>query len=82
MSACKSECDCGQDTEPGSTAHAADCNSKRECDEGRWCDRHYEERANEYAWMRRVSLGAVTGVMSDADKQDMRDAGRAYLVRS
>jgi hypothetical protein len=81
MSACKSECDCGQDLEPGNTSHALDCHSRVECDEGRSCDKHEAEAVAEHAWMRNYSIGAVTGVMSEADKSDLRAAGRGHLVR-
>lgn len=51
-----------------------------DCDE-HYCDKHQEEAEAEYRWMRNVSIGAITGVMSSKDEQDMRDAGRGHLVR-
>jgi hypothetical protein len=51
-------------------------------DEGRLCDICFAEAMAEHAWMRNVSIGAVTGVMSEQDKQDLRDAGRGHLVQS
>lgn len=51
-------------------------------DEGRMCEEHALEAMREHAWMRNVSIGAVTGVMSESDKRDLRSAGRGHLVRS
>jgi hypothetical protein len=79
--ACHSDCDCAQDFEPGNTSHAPDCHSLDHCDEGRQCDKHAAEAMAEHAWMRNVSQGAVTGVMSEQDKQDLRDAGKGHKVR-
>lgn len=45
------------------------------------CDKHAAEAQAEHAWMRGRSKGACTGVLSDEDKQDIRDAGRGHLVR-
>jgi len=72
MSACKSECDCGQPW-PGSTAHTADCNSRRECDEGLYCDKHFEEASQENAGVLRSPIGSTY-------EQDMIDAGRGHLL--
>jgi hypothetical protein len=79
---CRSECDCCPyaDPETGGDVHESDCHSQVECADGRWCDRHLAEAEAEHSWMRNVSIGAVTGVMSEQDKQDMRDAGRGHLV--
>lgn len=77
MSACESECDCHVDPQVG---HQPDCNFYRTCDEDRSCDKHRAEAMAEHAWMRGRSKGACTGVMSEQDKQDMRDAGRGHLV--
>ena len=83
MSACKSACDCYpySDPETGGEVHESYCHSQVECDEGRWCDRHFEERANEHRWMRGLPKSAITGVLSEEDKQDIIDAGRGHLVR-
>ena len=77
--ACRSECDCDH---AESISHDPNCNSRTVCDEGRYCDRHFAEAELENRWMLRSSFGAVTGRMSEQDKQDMRDAGRGHLVRS
>jgi hypothetical protein len=52
-----------------------------DCDDGRMCDSHEAQALREHAWMRGQSKGACTGVMSEQDEQDMRDAGRGHLVR-
>ena len=78
MSACASECDCGA---PGFMPHEPDCHWWDKCDEGRYCDRHFAEAKAEHAWMRGMSKGACTGVLSDQDKQDLRDAGGGNSVR-
>jgi hypothetical protein len=75
---CASECDCEYIE---SISHDPHCHSRTVCDEGRMCDKHAAEAMAEHAWMRHVSIGAVTGVMSESDKQDLRDAGRGHLVR-
>lgn len=49
-------------------------------DEGRSCDACQEADMREYSYLRFVPLGAVTGRLSDQDKQDMRDSGRGHLV--
>lgn len=77
MSNCQSECDCGRiDGKP----HDPDCHSYRECDDGVYCDKHFDEASKENAWMLGVPLSAITGVMSEQDEQDLRDAGRGHLV--
>ena len=77
---CRSECDCDATSVNGGTEHASDCHSRVECDEGRCCDKHMAEAEAEHSWMRGRSMGACTGVMSESDKQDLRDAGRGHLV--
>jgi hypothetical protein len=74
MTDCHTECDC-----PGEP-HTDDCSSHVECAEQSWCDKHFAEAIQENQWMRHVSLGAVTGVMSEQDKQDLCDAGRGHLL--
>lgn len=74
---CSSECDCGA---PIGHMHDPDCNSFRNCDEGRSCDFHAAEARAEFSWMRGMSHGAVFGVMSESDKREMRLAGRGHLV--
>lgn len=51
-------------------------------DEGRLCDKCFAEAVAEHSWMRNVSRGAATGVMSEQDKQDLRDAGKGHKVRA
>lgn len=51
-------------------------------DEGRMCAACSDEAMREHSWMRGRSKGACTGVMSEQDKQDLRDGGRGHLVRS
>lgn len=51
-------------------------------DEGRMCEKCEAEAMAEHSWMRGRSQGTCTGVMSEQDKQDLRDAGRGHLVRS
>jgi hypothetical protein len=74
-SPCYTECDCD------ATPHSPDCSSRVICDEGNWCDRHFAEAMKENEWMRGLPLSAVTGVMSEQDKQDLRDAGRGHLLK-
>lgn len=50
------------------------------CDEGKWCDKHWIEAVKEHSWLAHVTLGAVTGVLSEKDKEDLRLAGRGHLV--
>jgi hypothetical protein len=49
-------------------------------DEGRRCEICEEEAMKEHAWMRGKSQGACTGVLSEEEKQELRDAGRGHLV--
>ena len=80
MDDCQSECDCGWPG-PAYGPHDPDCHVFWKCDEGQMCDKHTAEAIREHNWMRGKPLSAVTGVMDEADKQDMRDAGRGHLVR-
>jgi hypothetical protein len=50
-------------------------------DQGQMCDKHFAEAMLEHAWMRNISIGAATGVMSESDREDLRAAGRGHLVR-
>ena len=77
-SACHGACDCG------TLPHDRDCRALDVCDgeTGAWCEKHWQEQLHEHGWMRGKPLSAVTGVMSEQDKQDLRDAGRGHLVRS
>jgi len=49
-------------------------------DEGRMCEECLDAGMREHAWMRGLSQGACTGVMSEKEKQELRDAGRGHLV--
>jgi hypothetical protein len=63
-------------------SHDPDCRSLDVCDgeRGSWCEKHWQEQLYTHGWMRHVSIGAVTGRMSETDKQGMHDAGRGHLV--
>ena len=45
------------------------------------CDAHFTAAMLQDAFLANVPRGAVTGVMSEAEKQQLRDAGRGHLVR-
>jgi hypothetical protein len=75
--ACSSECDCGT---INGHPHEPDCHWWDHCDDGKYCDKHLEQAMQEHAWMAHVGLSAVTGEMSEQDKQDIRDAGRGHLL--
>lgn len=77
---CQSQCDCGNPSVKHYGPHDPDCHSFTKCDEHHQCDKHAAAAEAENAWMRNVSISAVTGVMSEEDKQDLRDAGRGHLV--
>jgi hypothetical protein len=77
MSTCASECDC---MAPGGYPHEPDCHWWDKCDEDRSCDKHREEARKEHEYLRGMSRGAALGVMSEEEKQDLRDAGRGHLV--
>ena len=51
------------------------------CTESQMCDGCFTAAMLEHAWLANVPRGAVTGVMSEAEKQQLRDAGRGHLVR-
>jgi hypothetical protein len=51
------------------------------CTETQMCDGCFTAAMLEHAWLANVPRGAVTGVMSEAEKQALRDAGRGHLVR-
>lgn len=44
------------------------------------CDKHEAEAMAEHVWMRGMSHGAVFGFMNDAEKQQLRKAGRGHLL--
>jgi hypothetical protein len=50
------------------------------CDEGLYCERHYQEQLAEHAWMRGVPLSAVTGVLGPEERQALTEAGRGHLL--
>lgn len=74
---CASECDCGA---PVGHQHDPDCNSFRNCDEGRSCDLHAAQSEADHSYMRGMSHGAVFGFLDDSEKQSLREAGRGHLV--
>lgn len=74
MTPCHTDCDCSG--EP----HTEDCSSHVTCGEESWCDKHFAEAIQENQWMRHVSRCAVTGEMNEQERQDLRDAGRGYLL--
>jgi hypothetical protein len=49
-------------------------------DEGRLCDTCSAEAQKEHEYLRGMSRGAALGVMSEEEKQDLRDAGRGHLL--
>jgi hypothetical protein len=49
-------------------------------DEGRLCDTCSAEAQKDHEYLRGMSRGAALGVMSEEEKQDLRDAGRGHLV--
>jgi hypothetical protein len=50
------------------------------CDEGYYCEKHYQEQLAEHAWMAGVPLSSVTGVIEPDERQDLIDAGRGHLL--
>jgi len=49
--------------------------------EGNYCSEECAaEAAKEHEWMRGKPLSSITGVLSDEEQQDLRDAGRGHLV--
>lgn len=46
-------------------------------DEGEICDSCFHDAVTGHSWLRNISWGALTGKLSEKDKQDLRDAGRA-----
>lgn len=86
MSACHSDCDCypHNDPETGGEVHESDCHSQVECDEGRCCDRHYEERMAEHAYLKHVPRHQVINDEQSREElnQELRDAGRGHLCRT
>lgn len=85
MSACKSECDCCPypDSETGGEVHAPDCHSQVECDEGHYCDRHFEEASADHAYLRGLPRHAVFDDAQAREERDqeLRDAGRGHSVQ-
>jgi hypothetical protein len=49
------------------------------CDEDSYCEYHSQLQARQYAYLRGMPLGAITGRLSERDNQDLRDAGRGHL---
>src|SRR6185437_6550153 len=85
MNNCKSECDCDGPDKLLGIDHAPDCHSRRTCDDGLYCDKHFEEAAEENRRVLRSPIGArcggsMYGHDEDAMRQDMIDAGRGHLL--
>lgn len=80
MSTCESECDCGA---PGGYPHEPDCHSFDICDEGKWCDKHFQEELMAHVHLRRVSRHQIYNDQQAIDErnQELRDAGRGHLCR-
>lgn len=77
----KAQADCGCEARFFECGHFLDDGEGEACgDEGRLCEICLADCEKEHAWMRGQSKGACTGVMSEQDKQDLRDAGRGHLV--
>jgi hypothetical protein len=51
-----------------------------ECDGERYCDKHLNEQQKLHEWMRGLPKSAITGVLSEEEEQDLRDAGRGHLL--
>lgn len=84
MNACKSDCDCYPfvDPETGGEVHESDCHSRVECDDGRWCDRHFQEELTEHLPLKGVSRHQIFNDQQAIDErnQELRDAGRGHLA--
>jgi hypothetical protein len=78
MSECQNDCDCDSPSGP----HDPDCRALHKgCDDGeRMCDKHWRQHRADFAYLRNIPLSAVTGVMSEEEKQNMRDSGHAHLL--
>ncbi len=78
MSACHSECDCGNPSVKYHGPHDPDCHFYDVCDEGRYCDRHLAEAEAEHAYLRHVPRYMV--IDDEQSRQELaeglRDARR------
>jgi hypothetical protein len=79
-SSCASECDCGT---INGHPHEPDCHWWDKCDEGRSCDKHWNEAAAEHEYLRHVPRHQVINDEQSREEfnQELRDAGRGHLVR-
>ncbi len=83
MKDCHSECDCGWPGPDYGPGHEPDCHVWYVCDEGRWCDKHFEEEMKAHLYLKGLPRHMV---YDDAEareerNQELRDAGRGHLVR-
>lgn len=77
---CKSECDCDGPDRLLGIDHAPDCHSRRSCEDGLYCDKHFEEAAEENRRVLRSPIGSMYGHDEDAMRQDLIDSGREHLA--
>jgi hypothetical protein len=83
MSACQSECDCGNPSTKEYGPHDPDCHWYEKCDEGRYCDKHMAEAEAAHAYLRGQPRHSVFNDAEAAEErnQELIDAGRGHLVR-
>ena len=86
MSACASECDCGWPGPDYGPCHEPDCHWWDHCDEDRMCDTHRAEAMADHAYLRgsdpRFVFAADAQPASEFEfNQELRNAGRAHLIR-
>ena len=76
--------DIGQHPDPWDPLHDAcsdlGTDGRAVCDEGLYCEKHYQEAAAEHAYLANVPQSYVTGKYSDEERQDLIDAGRGHLL--
>ena len=72
MNECQSECDCDGPDELLGIDHAPDCHSRRVCEDGLYCDKHFEEAAQDNARVLRSPIGQTQAEID----QELIDAGR------
>lgn len=82
MSACESECDCGNPSVKYHGPHDPDCHWWDKCGEDRMCDKHAAEAQADHEYLRGTPRHTV---FNDAEaveerNQELRDAGRGHLA--
>lgn len=80
MNSCHSECDCDGPDKLLGIDHSPDCHSRRICEDGLYCDKHFEEAAEENRCVLRSPIGSMYGHDEDQMRQDFIDAGRGHLA--